>query len=648
MRRITRLVPKGLGIGALVVTAVLLERRFALSTRLAPDRIEAWLAEAGPLTPLLFVLVMALAVVSPAPTFPLDVLAGRLFGALPGAFLAVTGATVGASARFLLARWLGRDFVARFAVGHVDFCRECSDKLLTKVVFLARLIPAVSFDVVSYGAGLTKMSLGGFAARFGPPLSARRGGGRGVTRGARTRTILVMAGWIAAVGLAGASLLGFDLERASVPPSAIVRGGPPRDGIPAIQKPVFVPAAQAAFLGDRDRVIGLEHAGEARAYPVRILNWHEVVNDRVGGLPVAVTWCPLTASAVVFDRRQDGGELVFGVSGLLYQSNVLVYDHQSESLWSQLAGRAIAGPRTGARLQSVPAVETTWREWRTAHPATQVLSTDTGYRRDYAVDPYADYHASPSFAFETSPADARLRVKDRVLGIVAGGEAIALEEDELRRLGKARIRVGEVPLRVRYDRTAGAARVTRTDTGAAVPATWVYWFAWSAIHPGVRLWRSGDVARRTRSPETFSGTVVVATEGVEVAEHAGYWTDLPGIDPSGDLGGLLVVRGTVRNRGATPLHHVRLVFELLDGEGRILFRRTGYNRGAETLTPLDAPADVPPDLVGDRAELLPIGAGGEDSFRMLVPSADAPGTAAYRVVVDEAVFTARDSASPTP
>lgn len=162
--RTTKLVLKGLAIVGLVVLAIFVERSFELSAIFKEARIAERLEAAGPLAPVVFVLVMAAAVVLPVPTFPLDVLAGEVFGPLLGTLYAVSGATLGAMVSFLLARWLGREFIARFLKGHINFCRRCSDRLLTKVVFLARLVPAVSFDVVSYGAGLTKMSLAKFAA----------------------------------------------------------------------------------------------------------------------------------------------------------------------------------------------------------------------------------------------------------------------------------------------------------------------------------------------------------------------------------------------------------------------------------------------------------------------------------------------------
>jgi uncharacterized membrane protein YdjX (TVP38/TMEM64 family) len=163
VRRTTKLVLKALAVVGLLLVAVLLERQLHLSAILEPSRIEAQLHAAGPLGPALFIFVMGAAVVSPVPTFPLDILAGRVFGAVLGTLYAVTGATLGAMVSFLLARWLGRDLIARFLKGHINFCQQCSDKLLIKVVFFARLIPAVSFDMVSYGSGLTRMSWTKFA-----------------------------------------------------------------------------------------------------------------------------------------------------------------------------------------------------------------------------------------------------------------------------------------------------------------------------------------------------------------------------------------------------------------------------------------------------------------------------------------------------
>ncbi|PJA16725.1 MAG: hypothetical protein CO113_15630 [Elusimicrobia bacterium CG_4_9_14_3_um_filter_62_55] len=157
---------------------------------------------------------------------------------------------------------------------------------------------------------------------------------------------------------APARLNGFDLEGSLVPAADIHRGGPPKDGIPALSDPRFVAAADAE-LSPEDRVVGVASGGVAKAYPIRILNWHEVVNDAFGARRIAVTYCPLCGTAMVFDAVAGGRRRAFGVSGLLYNSDVLLYDRESESLWSQVLKRAVSGPEKGTALTQIPARHTT-------------------------------------------------------------------------------------------------------------------------------------------------------------------------------------------------------------------------------------------------------------------------------------------------
>jgi Protein of unknown function (DUF3179) len=167
---------------------------------------------------------------------------------------------------------------------------------------------------------------------------------------------------------------GFDVSAASIDARRIDGGGPGRDGIPALTDPAAVPAGEADFLRDDDIVIGLSVADQARAYPLKILNWHEVVNDRLGGQAVAVTYCPLCGTGIAFAATLNGERLDFGVWGLLYQDNLLLYDRATKSLWSQFMGQAVSGARLGARLTSVPIEHASWRAWRTRHPQTSVLA----------------------------------------------------------------------------------------------------------------------------------------------------------------------------------------------------------------------------------------------------------------------------------
>ncbi len=290
---------------------------------------------------------------------------------------------------------------------------------------------------------------------------------------------------------AAASPNGFDVSNATVPRQAIRRGGPPRDGIPALLDPKFTPAAEADYLRPGDKVVGVARNGEARAYPLRILVWHEIVNDKVGDVPVAVTYCPLCGTAMVFDRRQDERVLTFGVSGLLYNSDVLMYDHQTESLWSQLKMEAISGPMAEATLAWLPSRLMNWEAWRKRHPDGKVLSTDTGYARNYARTPYEGYERDEQtfFPYERNRDD--LGVKTWVVGVRLGANAKAYPLEALERVEGNAVSdtVGGVPVRIRYRPDADEVVVTRTDTGEHIASVRAYWFAWQAFYPETGLYR---------------------------------------------------------------------------------------------------------------------------------------------------------------
>lgn len=286
---------------------------------------------------------------------------------------------------------------------------------------------------------------------------------------------------------------GFDLRRRSIPLEAIVSGGPPRDGIPAIDRPRFVQARNAR-LASGDRVLGVVHRSVARAYPVRILNWHEIVNDRIGTDPIAVTYCPLCGSGVVFLSVANGRELVFGVSGLLYESDMLLYDRQTESLWSQLKYRAVSGPMLDERLTRLPADHTTWQDWQARHPRTEVLSFETGFERDYGRDPYDGYDRDPATLFPVSRTDARLAPKTWVLGIERGGQHKAYPLEALGAgSGVLEDTVGGERVTVRFDPRHRTARVTDAR-GRAVPTVIAFWFAWAAFNPQTALYTPSRLA----------------------------------------------------------------------------------------------------------------------------------------------------------
>ncbi len=214
----------------------------------------------------------------------------------------------------------------------------------------------------------------------------------------------------------------------------ITWGGVAVDGIPSLDHPKLIAPADADYLLDDDLVFGVEINGDARAYPLRIMGWHEMFNEVIGGIPVALAYCTLCGSGILFETLVEGRDrpFVFGSSGLLYRSNKLMFDRETDSLWNQFTGKPVVGPlvASGIALKIRPVVITGWARWRESHPDTRVLSLDTGSRRDYGSGVvYAEYFASPDLMFPTRVNEARLRQKDYVFGIrdVAAAKAWPLE-----------------------------------------------------------------------------------------------------------------------------------------------------------------------------------------------------------------------------
>lgn len=310
-----------------------------------------------------------------------------------------------------------------------------------------------------------------------------------------SRLLPFLLPWLA-LGLAPALLaadkfLGFDVSNALIPTKEIHPGGPPRDGIPSIDRPKFVAPNAAEFMRLDDQIVSVTVDGETRAYPLRVLVWHEIVNDTVNGTPLAITYCPLCGTVMVFDRRYAGRELTFGVSGLLYQSDVLMYDRQTESLWSQLAMKSVAGPQAGTGLTWVASEQMTWRAWLERYPGGKVLSTSTGFDRDYQNLPYQGYEQTSRTMFPVPHKRKELGNKEWVAGIILGGQAKAFPIDGLSKGAWMDDTVGGVGIRLRYEAAAEKLEVVRADNGAVVPTVRVYWFAWQAFYPETELWRQG-------------------------------------------------------------------------------------------------------------------------------------------------------------
>jgi len=254
-----------------------------------------------------------------------------------------------------------------------------------------------------------------------------------------------------------------DFSQRSVELSEFASGGPPKDGIPAIDDPRFVSVGQAdEFLEDREPVAVLQRGGEVRAYPFQILIWHEIVNDEIAGEPVAVTFCPLCNSTVAFSRDLDGRTLDFGTTGKLRNSDLVMYDRQTESWWQQITAEAIVGELTGAKLEILPSQTLSWGDLRTQHPEATVLSRETGFSREYGSNPYVGYDDPDSQPFLLDgKADDRLPPKERVTAIKAGSSAVVYPFSRLQREAPINDEIGGSPAVVLFDPEVASALDTQ-------------------------------------------------------------------------------------------------------------------------------------------------------------------------------------------
>ncbi len=308
----------------------------------------------------------------------------------------------------------------------------------------------------------------------------------------------------------------------------IVWGGVMKDGIPALNHPRLIPAAEASYLNDDDLVFGISINGDARAYPLRILDWHEMLNDTIGGVDVALAYCTLCGSGILFETRIEPfpEPLVFGSSGFLYRSNKLMYDTATNSLWNQFTGRPVVGPLTGSgiELKTRPVVVARWADWRRDNPDTRAIDIDTGYSRDYSPGAaYAEYFASPNLMFPTRVDQSKLKQKDYVFALRAAPveKAWPLKLFE----GGAVINdtAGVVDLVLIGDGAGRTVRAYRSD-GLAFE---------KGDHPG-EVKRGGDIWRITED-------ALVGPDGRTLGRlpgHVAYWFAWDGyFGEEGELGG---------------------------------------------------------------------------------------------------------------
>lgn len=277
----------------------------------------------------------------------------------------------------------------------------------------------------------------------------------------------------------------------SVPLDSILGGGPPKDGIPSIDRPKFISVGEASRqLSDIEPGLALEINNVNRFYPFQILVWHEIVNDTINGKRVLVTYCPLCLSGIVFDPLVDGERVEFGTSGKLWNSNLVMYDRKTDSLWSQILGEAVVGEMTGTRLEVLPSDQIRFGDWRKLYPNGEVLSRDTGATRFYGQDPYGDYYTTPGTFFPVDKKDSRLGEKEFILGIVVNGKAKAYWSPAIKKTGKVEDIFQGKTIVAQYEKDIDAVRLFEKKSDGTLERInpfGSFWFSWVAAHPDTEL-----------------------------------------------------------------------------------------------------------------------------------------------------------------
>lgn len=271
-------------------------------------------------------------------------------------------------------------------------------------------------------------------------------------------------------------------------PAKLMSGGPPKDGIPSIDKPRFVTVAEAdRWIKDNELVLAIIYRGIKRVYPLQILVWHEIVNDVINGGPVLVTYCPLCGSGIAYERIIDGETVEFGTTGKLYNSNLVMYDRKTDTYWTQIDGKAIIGELTGRELKEISIDTVSWLDWKEAHPDSEVLSQDTGYSRAYGRDPYGSYYEDSFLMFPVENSDKSIHPKTVIFGIEVNGVYKAYKEEDLMRMDTFEDTVSNMRIRITRD-DAGIVRITGVETGEEIVKERDFWFAWYAFHPDTLLY----------------------------------------------------------------------------------------------------------------------------------------------------------------
>jgi len=252
----------------------------------------------------------------------------------------------------------------------------------------------------------------------------------------------------------------------------MLSGGPPKDGIPAIDSPKYL-AAGEANIADDELVFGIDYGGEVKAYPQDVMYWHEIVNEEIGGEKVSITYCPLTGSVIGYLGKN------LGVSGKLYNSNLVMYDRETDSEFPQILGKAVNGPITGEELPQFHVYVTTWKLWKEKYPETLVLDKDTGFSKDYERNPYPGYEDALRVWFPLAAEDDRFHSKKIVSTLANNKEYLAVPKNEFS--GETTVELGGDLIRIVKDETMDIISAYKGDERLTV--TDMYWFAWYAYHP---------------------------------------------------------------------------------------------------------------------------------------------------------------------
>lgn len=280
----------------------------------------------------------------------------------------------------------------------------------------------------------------------------------------------------------------------TIPLEEIVSGGPPKDGIPSIDNPKFVSVKEAdQWLGDNEPGIAVSLNGVNRFYPYQILVWHEIVNDKINGQRILVTYCPLCLTGIVFDPVVKGERVEFGTSGKLWKSNLVMYDRKTDSLWSQILGEAIVGEMAGSRLKVISSDQILYGNWKRAFPEGEVLSRDTGAVRFYGSNPYGDYFSVTNLSLSlVKPTDTRLPNDALVFGIVVGERAKAYYLEAVKKEGEITDSFAGETFVLRYDKKLDVVRVYKKlpdGSEERINPFSAFWFAWAAAHPQTELYK---------------------------------------------------------------------------------------------------------------------------------------------------------------